>query len=120
MSPKPPSADKSNIRISERTFHTLEYRHSWPANATFAPPPPEEPDTFKKTLVKRVPELILQEPANNELAFFNWAPDRKWKDYKQEFYYDSTAGNDVKVYVIDSGANLDSVSDFCNGPNCES
>ena len=53
--------------------------------------------------------IIKQENPNDELAFYSWEPCQALADYNHKYLYDESAGRDVAVYVIDHGANLNSV-----------
>lgn len=60
-----------------------------------------------QTVVKRA--VITDKNAREEMTFYNWQPGHEFEEYGDEFRYDETAGNNVPVYIIDSGANLNNV-----------
>lgn len=66
--------------------------------------------TANRTIPKR--DITRTNNANPELIFFNWERDRALADYGGNYFYDSSAGEDIPVYIIDRGANLDSVRNF--------
>jgi len=52
--------------------------------------------------------FMKQDDAGPDLVFFNWQKGHTLKDYGASFFFDYSAGQDIPVYIIDNGANLNS------------
>jgi hypothetical protein len=67
-------------------------------------------------LMTRDDGIVRQTNAFGEMTFFNidaahGLTDQSLTAYYNSFYFDSSAGEGVPVYIVDSGANLQSVGD---------
>ncbi|KAG9245465.1 peptidase S8/S53 domain-containing protein [Calycina marina] len=51
-------------------------------------------------------QQIKQRGATADVRFFNWQQGHKFTDFANNFVYDSSAGSDVPLYIVDSGADL--------------
>jgi hypothetical protein len=75
-------------------------------------------------LTKRDEGIVRQQTALPEMIFFNidaahsLTDPQTWTAYDYSFYWDASAGNGVPVYIVDTGANLQSIGDTVSIVEC--
>ena len=63
-------------------------------------------------------EIVYQAKAQNQLRYVSWPSLLEGLIAASErYFFDESAGKDIKVYVVDTGANLDHPVSPSNAPN---
>lgn len=71
--------------------------------------------TDEAVLSKRDDGLVNSHKIDPEMVFISLPDQEEVEDY-EDFVYDKSAGSDVTVYILDTGASL-SNDDVCPGAN---
>ncbi|KAK3622536.1 hypothetical protein LTR56_022165 [Elasticomyces elasticus] len=93
----------SNATEVSKNQDVLDVYEACNAGCIFGPTPPTE---CTDSCYDPTSSIVRQRDAGDEMAFISQEEGHALTDYAGNYYFDSTAGAGVTVYILDSGADL--------------